>query len=370
MGSGTCQALQTGGRASIDRPFICGRRCRLLHTNEPSAAPVVCPRKLAGHRRRRVNTLRALLRFLDRRAHWALPVGVFTGVVLPDLAAFLRPVVLPAVVGTLTIALLRLDWKHLQTAARHPLLPSLLAIWQLIVSPLLAWAAAAVVGLPPDFRLVLVLQAAAPPIGSAPVFAMILGLDGVLAVIGTVTTTLLLPLTLTPLVGPLLSAAGVEIDLGAFLVRVSLVVVAPFAVASLIRRFAGIHRLTRNRDLLGGANVLLLVLFSSALMDGVTARFLRDPAYVLALLLLACVATLALHLAGLALFRRAGVTAAYSASLLSGNRNVGIMLVITAGTATEAFSLYAGIAQIPMYFAPLLLMPMLRRSRRAADESP
>ena len=54
------------------------------------------------------------------------------------------------------------------------------------------------------------------------------------------------------------------------------------------------------------------------------------------------------------------------AALLSGNRNVGLMLVATAGTAGEAFSLYTGIAQIPMYFAPLVLTPFLRRSRRAA----
>lgn len=313
--------------------------------------------------------MRALLGLLGRQAHWALPAGVFTGVFLPDMAAFLRPIVMPAVVGTLTIALLRLDWNHLRLAARRPLLPALLALWQLIASPLLAWGASVLVGLPPDFALVLVLQAAAPPIGSAPVFAMILGLDGVLAVIGTVTTTLLLPFTLTPLVGLLLPAAGIEVDLGAFFMRVSLVVVVPFVIAGLIRRLAGVDRLARNRDILGGANVVLLVFFSSALMDGVTARFLSEPGYILALLLLACVATLALHLAGLMLFRRAGVAAAYSAALLSGNRNVGIMLVITAGTAGEAFSLYAGIAQIPMYFAPLLLMPLLRRSRRAGDRS-
>ena len=41
----------------------------------------------------------------------------------------------------------------------------------------------------------------------------------------------------------------------------------------------------------------------------------------------------------------------------------GLMLVITAGTAGEMFSLYVGIAQIPMYFAPLLLTPLLRASR-------
>ena len=59
----------------------------------------------------------------------------------------------------------------------------------------------------------------------------------------------------------------------------------------------------------------------------------------------------------------AGTTVAYTSAVLGGNRNVGLMLVITAGTAGEVFSLYVGVAQIPMYFAPLLLAPLLRLSR-------
>ena len=55
--------------------------------------------------------------------------------------------------------------------------------------------------------------------------------------------------------------------------------------------------------------------------------------------------------------------AAFSAALVSGNRNMGLMLVITAGTAGETFALYVAIAQIPMYFAPLALSPFLRHSR-------
>jgi hypothetical protein len=98
----------------------------------------------------------------------------------------------------------------------------------------------------------------------------------------------------------------------------------------------------------------------------VTAKLIADPAFVATLLLAACIATALLHAAGFALFRGAGVEAAYGAALLSGNRNMGLMLVVTAGTAGEIFSLYVGIAQIPMYFAPLVLTPFLRRSRAAA----
>ena len=308
--------------------------------------------------------MRTLLGFLGRHARWALPAGVFVGVVLPDLAALLRPLLTYLVIGTLTTALLRLDWDRLVQAARRPALPGWIALWQLVASPLVVWFGTGFAGLAPELRLMLVLQAAAPPIGSAAVFAMILGLDGVLAVVATVATTLVLPLTLTPLVALLLPQTGLQVDLAAFFVRVTLVVAAPFALSLALRRAIGSARLARNDGLLAGLNVVLLVVFAIVVMDGVTARMLRDPKFIGELLLVACVATALLHLAGFALFRRAGAAAAYGAALLSGNRNMGLMLAITAGTAGATFSLYVGVTQIPMYFAPLALTPFVRRSRR------
>jgi bile acid:Na+ symporter, BASS family len=301
---------------------------------------------------------------LGRQARWALPAGVFFGILLPDLAALARPLLAPAVVGSLAAALLRLDWGRLAEAARRPALPGWITTWQLVASPLIVWAGTLFVGLPPDLRLALVLQAAAPPIGSAAVFAMILGMDGVLCVVATLASTLFLPLSLTPIVGVLLPDAGLQVDLAAFVLRVTLLVIAPFAVAWAVRRAFGAERLKRNDDLLAGANVVLLVVFAIAVMDGVTARLLREPQFIGALLFAACVATVALHLAGFALFRGAGAPAAYGAALMSGNRNMGLMLAITAGSAGETFSLYVGVAQIPMYFAPLALAPFVRRSWR------
>lgn len=303
-----------------------------------------------------------MIAFLGRHARWVLPAGVFLGIVAPDLASALRPLLTATVIGTLAVALLRLDWTQMAAAVRRPALPAAIAAWQLVASPLLVWAGTGLAGVPPELRLFLLLQAAAPPIGSAAVFALILGLDGVLAVIGTAITTMLLPVTLTPLVGLLLPVAGVQVDLAAFFTRVTLMVAAPFVLAWAARRALGTAHLARNDEMLGGINVLVLVVFAIAVMDGVTERLLRDPGYIGLLLLTACAATVLLHLAGFALFRRAGVATAYGTAVLSGNRNVGLMLVVTAGTAGEAFSFYAGLAQIPMYFAPLVLTPLLARS--------
>ena len=307
--------------------------------------------------------MRRLLDFLGVYARWALPAGVFAGIALPDLAALLRPALAPVVISTLTLALVRLDWGRMGAALRRPGLPLLFAAWQLALSPALVWAASALFGLPASLHLLLVLQAAAPPIGSAPVFALILGLDGALAAVGTVTCTLLLPLTLTPLVW-LLADTGLRVDLSVFALRVTLVVVAPFVVAVVLRAALGRERLRRNDALVGGLNVLLLVVFAIAVMDGVTARLLAEPSYILGLLGVSCIAALLLHAAGYFAFRWTGARSAFNAAVLSGNRNMGLMLAITAGTAGEAFSLYVGLAQIPMYFAPLLLTPFVRRAGR------
>ena len=306
--------------------------------------------------------MRRVLDFLGIYARWALPAGVFAGILLPDLAALLRPALTPVVISTLCLALLRLDWARMGAALRRPGLPLLFALWQLVLAPALVWAASAGLGLAPALHLLLVLQAAAPPIGSAPVFALILGLDGALAAVITVLSTLLLPLTLTPLVG-LLADSGLRVDLGAFALRVTLVVVAPFVVAAILRGLFGRERLRRNDALVGGLNVLLLVVFAIAVMDGVTARLLAEPATIAGLLGVSCIAALLLHAAGYFAFRWTGGRGAFNAAVLSGNRNMGLMLAITAGTAGEAFSLYVGLAQIPMYFAPLLLTPFVRRAR-------
>ncbi len=310
--------------------------------------------------------MRGLLAALGRQARWALPAGVFVGVVVPDLAAAARWLLTPAVIGTLTAALLRLDWDGLAMTLRRPARPAWVVAWLLVASPAVVWALTGLLGLDPELRLVLLLQAAAPPIGSAAVFALILGVDGLLAMVGSVAATLLLPLTLTPLVALLLPAAGVQVDLGAFAARVALVVAAPFAIAALLRAALGRERLARHDDVLGGLNVVLLVVFAVAVMDGVTATLFVDPPRILRLLAAACVAAVALHAAGWALLARAGPSVAWASALLSGNRNMGLMLAVTAGTAGPAFSLYVGIAQIPMYFAPLLLGPLVRITRRGA----
>lgn len=301
---------------------------------------------------------------MGRQARWALPIGVLIGIAIPPLAALLAPLLTAAVIGTLTAAMLRMDWTQLAALVRRPWLPLVLALMLLVLSPLALWLLAKGIGLPAVFALALVLQAAAPPIGSTAAFALILNLDAGLCLVGTLLATLLLPLTLTPIVALLLPQAGISVDPWSFFLRVSLVIAAPFALVGLLRLALGAERLRRNDDALAGINVVLLVVFAIAVMNGVTERWLAEPRLMFELLALAFAFTISLHVFGYLVFRALGDVTAFSAALMSGNRNMGLMLAVTAGTAGPVFSLYVGIAQIPMYCAPLLLSPWVEASRR------
>ena len=304
--------------------------------------------------------LTQLFYFLARHARALLAIGVFIGIVAPPLASSLKPLVTPAVIGTLTAALLRLDWQKILNQARQPSLILRISFLQLILAPLLVWLVAALIGLPSTLCLIIILQAAAPPIGSAPVFALLLGLDATLSVLITVTTILLLPLTLTPLVAALPDNT-IEIDLLVFFLRVTTLVLTPFLLAWLLRWLLGLDRLERNDHILAGINVILLVVFAIGVMDGVTERFILNPHDIIVFFVLAWVMAILLHIGGWLSFASSGFNTALSAAVCSGNRNMGLMLAITAGTAGVEFSLYVGIAQIPMYFMPLIMSFCLSR---------
>jgi hypothetical protein len=307
----------------------------------------------------------ALLRWLGAQARWSLPGGVFVGILWPDLAALCRPLLAPAVVGTLIAALLRMDWSRLWGWMQRPLWPLVLTLWLTLVSPwCVAWLTDAL-AVPDPWRVLWVLQSAGPPIGSAAAFAMFLGLEASLCMVSTVWATLCLPLTLTWVVATLLPQYGIEVDLLNFFLRVSGLVALPFGLSWMIRRWVGAERLRAHDADLAGLNVVMLVIFAVAVMDGVQEVLLQQTTLAMKLLGSACVSVALWHVIGHALCRWAGLNTAYTAALLSGNRNMGLLLVVTAGTAGNLFSLYVAIVQIPMYFAPLLLGPWLARSRRA-----
>ena len=298
---------------------------------------------------------------LGRHARTMLPVGVCLGLIFPAIADALQSLVTATVIGMITASLVRLDWQQQMAQLSRPGLPLRIAFWQLLVSPIAVWLLALAGLIPVDLTVLSILQAASAPIGSSAAFALFLGLPGHLCMAGTVIMTLLLPITLTATVALLLPSFGITVDLTSFALRVTLTALAPFLITALIRQAVSDEKLRAWDGELAGINVLLLVIFAIGIMHGVTLTFFERPAFITTLFLWGWLSAVVWHAIGFLLWRRAGRDISLSSALMLGNRNLGLTLVVTAGTAGEAFQMYAGLAQIPLFCAPLLLSPLVRK---------
>ncbi len=307
--------------------------------------------------------VRRVLDFVGVHATRFLAAGVVVGLAVPPLAHALRPLILPALVIPLAIALVRIDWSAFGIYARRPVLVAALAVWFLGVSPVLMWLALEPLALPRPVVVGLVLMAAAPPIGSGPAICLLLGLDAALAVVAMVTTTALVPLTLPPLGAALLGVA-LEIDVATFMLRLALIVGGAFAAAWVVRRAVPPAAIARNARPLDGVSVLLMMVFAIGIMDGVTAFALERPGYVLVATLAAIAANVLLQLAGAVAWRRSGMRGGLTVGFLTGNRNMGLVLVALGPEASFEVIAFFAAAQIPMYVLPGLLLPLYRRLLR------
>jgi len=269
----------------------------------------------------------------------------------------------PALLVPLTIALLRLDWRHLHDYARRPMLVAVATVWLLGVSPLIVWLAVRGMPLPPALAQALVLTTASSPVMMCATICLIVGLDAALAVVLAVVTTALVPLTLPALS---LSLLGLDlgIELGTFMARLSWLVGIPFAVALVARKAIGLERLARSARPLDAVAVISLVIFAIAIMDGITAAVLARPGAVVGTLVAAFAANLALQLVGTLAFWRLGPRRALTIGLMTGNCNMGIILVALADKADFDMVMFFALGQLPMYILPAVLSPLYRRTVR------
>jgi BASS family bile acid:Na+ symporter len=304
------------------------------------------------------------LAFIGRHATLFMAAGVLAGLLLPPLAALARPLLVPTLLIPLTLALVRLDWSAIAAYRSRPGLVLVLLVWLLAVCPVLAFALASALvalGMPDSLRQALVLMAASSPIVSSVAIALIVGLDATLAIVAVLLATALVPATLPPLA---LALLGLSLDfgVGAFMLRLAALVGCAFGVAWLIRRLVPAAAVASRRELLDGLTVVNLVLFGLAIMDGVTAYGFERPAYVLGATAAAFAFNLLLQAAGALAFRALGSRRALTVALLSGNCNMGLVLVALQDHAPFEVTVFFALAQIPMYTLPALLTPWYRRA--------
>ena len=310
------------------------------------------------------------LAFLLRVLGWSarhgsalLAASIFAGIACAPLAAALRPVVAPAVALLMTLVLLRIDPTQVIAWLRRPLLVVGLSLWVLVACPLLAFAATRAVGLDGPLGAGLVLGAAACAAVSAPAFARLVGLDAEISLVVSVATTALVPFTAPPLALGLLGL-DLAITIPGLMLRLLLIVGLPALLAWGLRAALGPARLARAGPALDGSVVLVLVVFAFGVMDGVQARLVADPLWVLGGVALAMAGNLGLNALTAAVLWPLGRRLALSAGMLAGNRNQALFLAVLPAAADPGVLLFFALGQVPMFLSPFLLRPVYARLRQ------
>lgn len=307
--------------------------------------------------------LAAFLEWSARKGAALLALGIFAGLFIPPLAAAFRDIITPTVFLLMTLVLLRVDPAQVLAYLRRPLLVAALLAWLLLVSPVLAWAAMAALGITGPLAAALVIMATGCAATSSPAFARLVGLDGEVALVVAVLSTLLIPFTAPPMA---LGLMGIDlaISLPGLMLRLGLVVGLPLLVSVLIRRAMGPARLERWGRSVDGSVVLLVVFYGFGVMDGMLARLLADPGFILTGLALAFGGSFALNLVTALAFLAAGQRVALSAGLLSGNRNMALYLAVLPATTAPEILLFFALCQFPLFLSPFLLRPVYARLTR------
>ncbi len=300
------------------------------------------------------------LAWIGRHGRWWLAGGVGAGLALPALADWLRPA-LPVIIGfTLTMSLLRLEFRLVRDYLARPGLLLLAVIVCLIATPLIAWALLWLLPIPAGPDQAVALMALAPPITSAPAFALLVGLQAEFAVAAVLATHALAPLTLPPLALALLGLA-VDISATELALRLATIVGLAFLVSAILKWLLPAAWLTRQAQAIDGLAVIGLLAFAIAVMAGATDILLTRPGYFFAVLGLSFIANAALQVLGAGLSWRAGPRIALTIGFMAGNCNMGLVLASLGAEAGVDISLYFALAQVPMYCMPLLAGPIYRR---------
>lgn len=301
-----------------------------------------------------------------------MALGVVAGLLLPWLSSRLGPLLTPSVWLLLVLAMVRVDWPAMAGHLRRPAALAGVVVWMLLVTPVLMYGVATLVGLPPALVVATVLTAGSSPLMSTPAVGLILGLDSALLLAALIVETLLIPLSV-PVVANNILGLHLAVDALGLMLRLGTLVGSAVAVAVGLRWLLGPARLARHGSRFDGLSVVLLVLFAIAIMDGVLDRIIADPVRILGIVALSFAVYAGLQVVGTVawslLLGGRDRQRALSVGFASGSRNLAVFLAVLPATTSPDVMIYFALGQFPIYIMPMVLRPICRRLLPASGQA-
>ncbi len=309
-----------------------------------------------------LNALGAALAWLGRQGTRALAVSIFLGLAVPPLAAYVKPYLGETVFVLLLFSYLRTDPAAFRRYLSAPKLTIMAALWVMVAVPLLFGTAYALFGIreiEPALYTIMILQLATTPITSSAAFAALIGLDVAFSLAALIVCNAVSPITTVAFSFLFLGTSAFSpIELG---IKLFLFFATSGAIAYGIRRIAGQTWIERQKDRIDGLNVIAMLIFAIAAMDGVSRHVMTEPLFTLELFLLIVVLSVALIGVSILVFWRAGLDRGLVIGLLSAFRNIGVIMAALGATLPDMAWFYFAMVQFPIYLLPVLLKPLARR---------
>ncbi len=317
-----------------------------------------------------LTALRAALAWLGRQGTRALAVSVFCGLALPQLAAYVKPVLGETVFVLLLFSYLRTDPAEFGRHLRMPGRAIAASLWVMVILPLAVGgilAASGVRDMLPALYTIMILQCAITPITSSAAFAALIGIDVAFSLFALIICNAVSPLTTVAfsylfLGTSLFSPIELGVTLFFFFAGAAL-------VAWIIRRVAGADRIAREKDVIDGLNVIAVFIFAIAAMESVPRNVMADPIFAAELFLVVIVLCCTLIGLSVLVFKRFGLDHGLVIGLLAGFRNIGVIMAALGSTLPDMAWFYFAMSQFPIYLLPALLKPLAKRfEAQAASE--
>lgn len=298
--------------------------------------------------------IRAGLEWIGRYGTLLMPLGIVIGCLVQPLAALLRPTLAICVFLMLAVVLSRLEIQHALAHLRKPRVFLWSLVWAFVAMPVLFIAVLHVFPQSPGINAVLLIYATSPPNFGAAALAFIMGLDGALTVATIFASTALHPI-ITPLFTEVFAEGAIAISGLDLAVRLAALIGGSSLAAWALRTWLGPERRKASSGIFDGLNVIIMVVFAIALMDGIPARVIAQPAYALGLAVLATALHIVLNLITVAAFWRTGRQRAYTFGYSHSGRNIAVVMSVLGSAAPDDAWLFFAMLQFPIYCLPMLL---------------
>ena len=300
---------------------------------------------------------------IRRHGLWLIALGAGLGILLPALAATMRPWLLAISIATMLMALLRIEPRAFGEVLRRPRIALLILGWVTFGVPTLIWLLLAPL-LPggSTWLAAAVLIGATPSLMSAAAFALLMGADAALLTVVAIPSNLFAPLWLPSVA--LLLGVGAQVEPWAMGQRLALLVGTSFAGAALVIWAIGRPGLRAQAPNIDTMLVGLVTISAIPCMDGVGTALALRPLDFVAMFGFALLLNIGLQIMGYLVFRAAPRRDALSAALVSGTRNNVLLLAAIGPPGESDLGLMIAAAQLALFVAPALVAPSYLRLRR------